>query len=134
MAMRKAYSKRAIMAVVAISVSLGGLGYSQSASANSSHNSDEVYSAKVRISDLDLSTDQGAQELLARIHRAARDVCIRSYEVWSPYINLQSGYARCVKDASNRAVAQVNSPMVTAAYAGQKTDKTMQLAEAKTAP
>ena len=125
-----AYSQRAFAVILAASVAVCGLGFSQSATA-SIRASDEVYSVKVRMSDLDLSSDKGAQELLGRIHRAARDVCIRSYETWSPYINTRAGFVNCVKDASNRAVAELNNPMVTAAYKGQKT---MQLAEATTAP
>jgi UrcA family protein len=133
MAMRKAYSQRTLTAVLAIGVALGGLGFSQSASAGIGQ-PDEVYSSKVGYSDLDLSTDKGDQELLARIHHAAREVCNRSYSAWTPGLSADAGYMHCVKDASNRAVAQLNNPMVTAAYTGHKSQKTVQLAEAKTAP
>jgi UrcA family protein len=131
MAIRKAYSQPTLTALLAISVVLGGLGASHSAAATPTRTTTEINSARVSFDDLDLSTDKGAREVLSRVHQAARDVCIRSYEMWAPYINLQSGFVTCVKEASNRAVAQLNNPLVTAAYTGEKAT---QLAETKISP
>jgi UrcA family protein len=74
-------------------------------------------SKKVSFPELDLSKPQGAKTLLLRIHNAAAYVCASGREV-GPVQSISPSYRRCVRDASTRAVAQVNNPMVTALYGG----------------
>jgi len=77
--------------------------------------SPDTQARKVGYSDLNLSTAQGAGALLHRIRRAAALVCSAGDP--SPMQQWTSrGYRKCVRQASDRAVADVHSPMVTAIY------------------
>lgn len=73
---------------------------------------------KVPVADLDLTRERDAAVLIERVTRAARVVCAGSYEGWRPYISQSGWYRDCVRGASRRAVAEVDSPMVTALYEG----------------
>ena len=75
-----------------------------------------TYSRTVRFSDLDVSTEAGAKALLSRIRRAANAVC--SGDEWRAYMNRGPSFRACVHQASNKAVSDVGSPMVTALYNG----------------
>ena len=79
-------------------------------------NDEGIYSRKVAYPDLDISRPQGAKALLYRIRSAASIVC--SSGLSQPLRNTSRAYRECVRDASNRAVADVNSPMVTALHNG----------------
>jgi UrcA family protein len=71
-------------------------------------------SIKVRYSDLDLTTQAGADTLYHRIRGAARQVC--GYEASSFWG--QRSFRNCVNGAVGNAVATVNSPLLTALHAG----------------
>ena len=64
---------------------------------------------RVRIGDLDLTRDSGAQIALGRIDIAARRFCT----VPGQY-NLDPAYARCRANLVARAVAKLDAPRVTA--------------------
>jgi UrcA family protein len=72
---------------------------------------------RVSYSDLDLSRSQDAHVLVGRIWQAANRVC--QIDGASNLDRISNGYHRCVKMAATQAVAQLNSPMVTAAYEGK---------------
>jgi UrcA family protein len=74
-------------------------------------------SQRINYSDLDLSRSQDAKALMGRIWQAANRVC--TIQGASAVDRLSSSYHRCVKTAAAQAVAQLNSPMVTAAYEGK---------------
>lgn len=68
-------------------------------------------SVKMKYADLDLTSETGARVALQRIDRAAKTVCgdlsddtFDRFYLWGP----------CVAHATNRAVAQLGNPMVTA--------------------
>jgi UrcA family protein len=71
-------------------------------------------SARVSYGDLDLSQGRDAQKLLERIHHAAWKVCSISGDSALDWAS--SSYRKCVRTASAKAVADLNNPMVTAAY------------------
>lgn len=79
--------------------------------------SPETYSQKVSYADLNLNSPQGAGALLHRIRRAAAIVCSAGdpspMQQWTT-----RGYRTCVREATDRAVADAHSPMVTALYSG----------------
>jgi len=119
MAMRKTDSRaRAALAALAVCGAMSGLGLSQPAAAQTPTTASSNSSKAVRYDDLDLSQEAGARQLLIRVHQAARDVCMRGYETWRPYLNNHPSVRNCVIAASNRAVASLNNPMVTALYEG----------------
>lgn len=64
---------------------------------------------RVRVGDLDLKTEAGAQRALLRIKLAARDFCAIPLE-----IPLTPGYERCQRSLIAKAVKQLDAPMVTA--------------------
>jgi UrcA family protein len=66
----------------------------------------------VSFHDLNLNSPEGAAVLYRRINAAAYEVC------GSPdrYDLSELKLHRCVKDAVSRAIAQVNSPMLTSLY------------------
>jgi UrcA family protein len=89
------------------------LGHSASASIPSE---DQIYSQTVSFRDLDLSKEQDAQTALYRISRAARSVCSGGYDQWRTMFAGGRAYGNCVKEATSKAVAHANQPMLTAAY------------------
>src|SRR5262245_28863021 len=67
----------------------------------------------VSYADLDLGRTEGAATLYLRIRTAARSVCAPP----SPFSAATVGRAlRCADDATARAVADVNAPMLTSYY------------------
>jgi UrcA family protein len=66
----------------------------------------------VSFHDLNLNSPEGAAALYRRINAAAYEVCGSPdrYDLSELKLN------RCVKDAVSRAIAQVNSPMLTSLY------------------
>lgn len=107
-----------VLAMVAIVTASGALSFAQPAAANT-RTSGDVAARTVRFGDLDLTQERGAKELLSRVHIAARQVCMGSYEVWANYISIDPAYRNCVKTASARAVAALNNPNVTAMFSGE---------------
>jgi len=74
--------------------------------------SDSVPSVSVRYSDLDIASPAGVQMLLKRIDAAANTACggvpdIRQLHQWA-------NFEACRRSAVARAVATVDSPMLTA--------------------
>ena len=71
----------------------------------------EVRTEVVRFADLDTSRIEGATALYRRLQIAARDVC-RDLQPTSALPRTQ--YKACVQSAIDRAVLDVNRPVVTA--------------------
>jgi UrcA family protein len=71
---------------------------------------EDVPSKIVRFSDLDISTSDGAKTLYNRIYAAARDVCEKSTGT-DPI--LRGAFKGCVDTAIDKAVKNVNAPMLT---------------------
>jgi UrcA family protein len=68
---------------------------------------------KVKFADLDLTHDQGAAVLYARIKSAAREVCLPTYN-W--LAELRASSRECRDRAIARAVGDVNTPTLTTYY------------------
>lgn len=90
-------------------------GFATEATASPSNDGATV-SRKVAYPDLDLTQPQGARALLHRIRNAAAYVCANG--ATRPLEYSSRSYRKCVRDASDRAVADVHSSMVTALYTG----------------
>ena len=73
-------------------------------------------SRKVSYPDLNISQPQDARVLLQRIRNAAKYVCAGGMS--EPLQYTSRSYRKCVRDAHDRAVADVHSPMVTALHSG----------------
>ncbi len=73
----------------------------------------DVRSVTVHFGELDLSRSEGAQVLYRRIQRAAYDVC-DGYVGPFPEMHIKTG--PCYTTAVANAVAQVNSPQLSAIY------------------
>jgi UrcA family protein len=68
-------------------------------------------SVKVKYADLDLTSEAGARAVLQRIHSAAKSACAdRSDDIFDRYYL----WVPCVAHATNRAVAALGAPLVTA--------------------
>jgi UrcA family protein len=79
---------------------------------------------------LNLNTPEGAAVLYGRIKTAANEVCGH----WNNFdLSQIHAVQTCVSAAVSRAVAQVNSPMLTNIYNAKvgKADKKITLAEAR---
>ena len=78
----------------------------------------ETYSRTVRLSDLNLSSERGAEVALRRIRSAAQYVCgdpmSTRHDWWSLH------YRSCVRQASDNAIRDLGSATVTARYNGGK--------------
>jgi UrcA family protein len=62
--------------------------------------------------DLNLETETGAETLLTRIQSAARKACIQANpDLMKP--NIRDLRQSCTEDATARAVASVNAPVLT---------------------
>jgi UrcA family protein len=86
---------------------------------NAARADEPVATQRVSFKDLNLDSSKGAAVLYGRIKRAANEVCGH----WN-YFDLSQIHAEqtCVSGAVSRAVAQVNSPMLTSLY-DEKTGK-----------
>jgi UrcA family protein len=67
----------------------------------------------VRFKDLNLSNTEGAAVLYGRIKSAANEVCGKRDRF---ELSQSRTIPICINDAVSRAVAQVNSPMLTSLY------------------
>jgi UrcA family protein len=85
--------------------------------ANAAQADEQVASRVVSLRDLNMNSPEGVAVLYARIKKAANEVCGQ----WD-YLNLSHGAQACINSAVYRAVAQVNSPMLTSLY-NEKTGK-----------
>lgn len=73
---------------------------------------------QVVYSDLNLSTQEGARALLKRLDYAAKRVCGTEPSRSPLQPKLIMAYERCVSDAVDASVAQVNAPLVVALHTG----------------
>lgn len=85
----------------------------------------------VQFKDLNLSSTEGAAALYGRIKSAASEVCGKQDR-----FNLSESHAIniCINDAVSRAVAEINSPVLTSLYqakAGKADKKTVTLAQTR---
>jgi UrcA family protein len=88
-----------------------------SGSALPAHGADEErVTAKVRYADLNVDSAEGAQALLRRIKRAARDVCS---PVGGMGLEAHRDFDECVTLAVDVAVADVNKPKLNALLSAQ---------------
>lgn len=72
----------------------------------------------VSYADLDLSTHDGARVLLKRINIAAKEACGPA-PVMSPLTPAApTRHDRCIAQAADKAVAEVNAPLVVALHTG----------------
>jgi len=101
---------------------LGG----QSAAARDVPTAPTTVSVRIAYGDLDLATQAGAKAMLKRIRFAAQDACGPRPEGVFVYSNQ---YADCVKAAVDRAVATLNSPVVSTLNGGN--DRQVALASAR---
>jgi UrcA family protein len=74
---------------------------------------DILPSRTVKYGDLDLNRDAGVAALFSRIKTAAREVC---QPVDVVFLNLVRQRYNCSQDAIARAVADVNSPLLTSYF------------------
>jgi UrcA family protein len=73
----------------------------------------DVQRRVVKFADLDLTHGAGVAELYARIHSAARDVCVPV--ISGDLLSVVNARA-CAARAIERAIAAVNSPRLTSYY------------------
>lgn len=72
----------------------------------------------VSYADLDLSTADGARVLLKRINAAAKEACGPA-PVMSPLTPVAATlHERCIAQAADKAVAEVNAPLLAALHTG----------------
>jgi len=97
---------------------------------NAARADEAVATQRVSFKDLNLNSPEGAAVLYGRIKKAAYEVCGQ----WDNF-NLSQLHAveHCINDAVSRAVAQVNSPMLTNLYNTKtgRTDKKITLAQSR---
>jgi UrcA family protein len=77
---------------------------------STSAKAEDVPTKTVRFSDLDINKSDGAKTLFTRIHAAARDVCEKSTGT-DPILRM--ALKACVDTAVDKAVKEVNAPMLT---------------------
>ena len=73
----------------------------------------------VNYSDLDLSRPAGAEVLITRMRAAAAQACGPAPDIRD--LVMSQIYRQCIAESVDRAVAFVNSPMVTEVYSGKST-------------
>lgn len=78
----------------------------------------QISHEEVAYSDLNLSTQEGARALLQRLDNAAKRVCGAEPSRSPLQPKLVAAYERCVSDAVDASVAQVNAPLVVALHTG----------------
>jgi UrcA family protein len=98
---------RTVVACSLLATSLSSL----AAVSASTATEDDHPSRVVKFADLDLSHNQGAAVLYARIRSAAREVCLPEYN-W--VMEMRAISDQCRKQAIASAVADVNAPALTA--------------------
>lgn len=103
---------------IGVAVLIGTIPFGASSLAQSRGASDPKQIA-VNYGDLDISSPAGAQALIERMKRAARQAC--DFPPDRRTLFMYRFYQSCVSDALDRGVASVNSPMVTELYRGYPT-------------
>src|SRR5271167_4956531 len=80
---------------------------------NAARADEPVATQRVSFKDLNLNSPEGAAVLYGRIKRAANEVCGH----WDNFdLSQLHAVQTCIDGAVSRAVAQVNSPMLTSLY------------------
>jgi UrcA family protein len=90
------------------------LGVAVAGVARSTSNEVEIRHKEVRFADLNLNHPAGAEHLYRRIRLAARQLCGDPNHLVTARLDEAR---RCADDATARAVARVNSPMLTKYHA-----------------
>lgn len=117
-------SHRSSFNAVAMAAILGLFGAAQALTADEP---DRVRSITVSFRDLNLSTIEGATTLYQRIKKAASKVC----EQPDSYLNDLGAWAHCYRGAIDDAVANVNSPLLSAVHDGKSRGATVTAMNAK---
>ena len=73
---------------------------------------------RIEIGGIDTSSQQGAERMLRRLRHAAEDVC--DVRRGPRPLTEQQEAAQCLRETMRLTVAQLNDPMVTAAYNGRE--------------
>lgn len=73
----------------------------------------EVFETLVNYADLDLGRPAGADVMIARVRRAAREVCGQA--IFSPRLEVRR-HRTCVREAMNGAFMRLDAPLVTARF------------------
>jgi UrcA family protein len=104
-------------ALLAVALSMGAVICGAAAGAASAETSPPTATTEtISISDLDLSTADGARAFLKRIDIAAQRAC-GGDPVRSPLFPREPGhFEQCVREAVSTAVRQADEPMVAAAH------------------
>ena len=97
------------IAVAAFVLTISALGATAAIAADS----DDVPSRKVQYSDLNLNHQAGARVLYLRIKNAADSACV---QLNGRQLIERMTQSACVKDSIERAVKQVDAPMLTQYY------------------
>jgi UrcA family protein len=98
-----------MIAVASFALSIGTIAHADS--------TPEFRSVTVKYADINTTNDQGAAALYHRLASAAKSVC-RDFEP-GRRLGLMGQYKSCVHNAISSAVADVDSPAVTA-YAAER--------------
>jgi UrcA family protein len=91
---------------------------SLSASAFAAPSGDTEVSVKVSLAGINLQSQAGAQVAVGRIHFAARQIC---GEETTADLGARARYSACMNQVTQRAVARLDSPLVTALNGPAKT-------------
>lgn len=97
---------------------------------NAARADETVATQRVSYKDLNLNSPEGAAVLYGRIKKAANEVCGH----WDNFdLSQLHAVQTCIDGAVSRAVAQVNSPMLTSLYDAKtrKADKKITLAQSR---
>ena len=86
------------------------LGTAALCAASASVQAEDVPSKTVKFADLNITSQAGAKVLYGRIRAAARDVC-RVSTVGDPI--MRPAVSACIEKAIDKAVKDVNSPVLT---------------------
>lgn len=70
----------------------------------------------VHYEDLNLAQESGAEILISRIEVAAKDACGGTPDTRD--LKMRAFFGECMKNTVQKAVASVNSPMVSSVYDG----------------
>jgi UrcA family protein len=103
---------KTLLSTVAVAAAIGfAAAAAPATSAPASSNLDQV-SVQVRLGDLNLGSNAGAEIALRRIHNAARSICGGAPNVRE--LDRAAPYADCMNRSVGQAVISLDSPLVTA--------------------
>ena len=108
------FTRQTVMTLAALSA-LGFAAFSQPAAAQSANPDPDAVSVRVEFRDLNIDSQAGAATLMHRIRHAVKVAC---GDNGNDKLNGVSQTKACVKDSTDRAVAFVNAPILTALNGG----------------